>query len=357
MSQTTSASVPSTTAAAGAPLLPVRHSYPLQVRSPSLATAIGLLLRTLPYALVRFGILLAYTIGTIVWFSITFGGGAWLGTHIAEAVGFVWIIAGLVAFGYLWYAILRYFLHVVECGHVAVLTELITKGSVGSGGEGMFAHGRQVVAAKFAQINVLFGLNALVRGVVGTFNRTLDFVGELIPIPGLESLAHLVNAVLRAATRYIDKVIFSYNLARGDENPWRSSQDGLIYYCQNAREMLKTSVWIVILDKILLVVVWFVLLAPSALVALALPSTLRNFGTIVYLVIAALFASNVRQAFIKPLFLIMIMVKFHAAIENQPINEAWDARLTELSSKFVKLKEEAGRWVAPPPSAAPHPAS
>jgi len=102
--------------------------------------------------------------------------------------------------------------------------------------------------------------------------------------------------------------------------------------------------------------VWFVLLAPSALVALALPSTLRNLGTVVYLVIAALFASNVRQAFIKPLFLIMIMVKFHTAIESQPINETWDARLTELSSKFVKIKEEAAHWATAPPTAASRPA-
>jgi hypothetical protein len=45
----------------------------------------------------------------------------------------------------------------------------------------------------------------------------------------------------------------------------------------------------------------------------------------------------VRAAFIKPLFLIMMMVRFHALIENQPIDQEWDTRLSEISDKFRTL--------------------
>jgi hypothetical protein len=31
------------------------------------------------------------------------------------------------------------------------------------------------------------------------------------------------------------------------------------------------------------------------------------------------------------------MVRFHALIENQPINEDWDARLSSISDKFRNL--------------------
>ena len=55
------------------PFTPVRHSYPLVVRDHGLGTAIGLLMRSLPYALARFGILLAYTLACIVWLVVTFG--------------------------------------------------------------------------------------------------------------------------------------------------------------------------------------------------------------------------------------------------------------------------------------------
>ena len=70
------------------------HSYPLVVRNCGLFSAFGLLPRSLPYALIRF-------------------------------------------------ALLRYFLHLIECGRVAVPTQLIVQGRVGNVTESMFAYGRR----------------------------------------------------------------------------------------------------------------------------------------------------------------------------------------------------------------------
>ena len=53
--------------------------------------------------------------------------------------------------------------------------------------------------------------------------------------------------------------------------------------------------------------------------------------------VAILLAATLRAAFIKPLFLIMMMVRFHALIENQPINQEWDERLSAISEKFRTL--------------------
>ena len=156
--------------------------------------------------------------------------------------------------------------------------------------------------------------------MVRAFNRTLDFVAHLIPIPGLQSIVGIVNAIVRAATTYIDETIFSYNLARGDENAWRSSKDALIYYCQNSKEILKTAVWVVVLDKALTAVVWVVMLLPAFLLLAILPGVGTPGGFIAGLVVAALFASNVRQAFLKPIFLVMVMTKFHVLVRNQAIN-------------------------------------
>ncbi len=60
---------------------------------------------------------------------------------------------------------------------------------------------------------------------------------------------------------------------------------------------------------------------------------------------AFLCAANARSAFLEPLFLIMVMIKFHVAAENQPVNLDWDARLTTLSGNFVEIKEKAAAWV------------
>ena len=312
----------------------VRHSYPLKVRSHSLSTAFGLLMQSLPYALARFGVLLAADFVGILWIVITFGGGAWLTAHIAQAFGLIWIVAWIIGVGWFWGTVLRYALHLIACGHVAVLTELITRGEVGNGSESMFSYGKRIVTEKFGQVTALFGMNALVRGILQSFHRTLDWIGEMLPIPGLDSVASILNMLLRAATRYMDKVIFSYNLARNEPDPWVGAREGIIYYCQNAKPILQTSIWIIILERVLSVVLWLILLVPAGLITLALPHAVREMGGFITVLVALLLASAVRGAFLKPLFLIMMMVRFHTLVENQPIDAEWNQRLAAVSDKF-----------------------
>jgi hypothetical protein len=323
------------------PALPageVRHHYPLAVQDARFGTAFGLLMRTLPYAVVRFGVNIGVSILTIVFWVVALGGAAFLGAKVAPAVGWIWAIAWIVAFGFFWRLILRYFLYLLKCGHIAVLTELITKGQVGNGQEGMFAYGKRIVKERFGEVTALFAVDVLIRGVVRAFNRTLDFIGSLLPIPALQQLLAVVKAVIEAATTYIDETIFSYGLAREEKNPWASARDGLVYYAQNSKEILKTSVWIVALDYGLSFVTWLIMLAPAYAISHALPKEMVLASVIAW-VIAALFAGSVRHAFVKPLFLIMIMTRFHLSIRNQPINLEWEARLESVSEKFRRIRD------------------
>lgn len=257
---------------------------------------------------------------------------------MASAFAIAWLALCVVGVGWFWGTVLRYTLHLLTCGHVAVLTELITKGKVGNGAEPMLRYGKRLVVQRFGEVNALFGLNMLVRGIVNAFHRTLDWVDQVIPAPGLESLSSLVMLVLRAAIRYLDKVILSYNLARPDGDPWNGAREGLVYYAQNARPILMTAAWIVILERLLTLVLWLALLVPAGLVTVYLPRAVREVGGVATVLIAILFAATLRAAFIKPLFLIMMMVRFHALIEHQPINEDWNARLDAVSEKFRNLR-------------------
>ncbi len=160
------------------------HAYPLAVRDASMGTALGLVMRTLPYALVRFAVLLAVSLAVIVWIVVLAGGAAWLGEHIAAVFGWVWAIGCLAVGGFVWGTVLRYLLHLIACGHVAVLTELITKGALPTSAEGQFAFGKRVVLARIGQETLLFGLNALVRGIVQSLLNTLDWLADILPIPG-----------------------------------------------------------------------------------------------------------------------------------------------------------------------------
>ena len=324
----------------------IPHAYPLAVRNSGLMTAIGLLVRSLPYALMRFGVLLAFSLACVVWLVITFGGAAWTGAHIAGVVGLTWFVSCVAVAGWFWTAILRYALHLIECGHVAVLTDLIVRGQVGNGSESMFAYGKRVVTERFGQVNALFALNLIVRGVVNAVHSTIEGVGHLLPIPGVDSIANAITAILRAATRYMDKVIFSYNLATGGTNPWRTAQDGLVYYAQNAKPIVKQAVWIVVLDYALGALLWLVLLIPAAALVAILPASVREAGGVVTMLVAVLFALSARGAFLKPVFLIMIMTRFHALIEHEAINDEWVARLDQISTRFRELGEKATAFAA-----------
>ena len=111
------------------------RQYPLAVRDSSLTTAVGLLMRTAPYAVARFVVLMGASIACIVWIVVTIGGASWLSNHIAKAFGVVWLIGGVSIAGWFWATMFRYLLHVIDCGHVAVLTELIVHDRISNGGE------------------------------------------------------------------------------------------------------------------------------------------------------------------------------------------------------------------------------
>ena len=319
------------------------RGYELAVRDHGLATAIGLLARSLPYALARFAILFAWSVACIAWTVVALGGATWLATHVAGAFGVAWLVLCVIGVGWFWGAVLRYALHLLACGHVVVLTELIMRGKVGNGSEAMLSYGKRLVLQRFGEVNALFGLNMAVRGILNVLNRTLEGIEQALPLPGFESLSSLVMLVLRAATRYLDKVIFSYNLARADADPWVAAREGLVYYAQNARPILMTAVWIVLLERVLTVALWLALLIPAGLLTVHLPLAVREAGGIVTVLIALLLAASLRAAFIKPLFLIMTMVRFHALIEHQPINEAWNAQLDQVSDKFRSLSQRAAK--------------
>jgi hypothetical protein len=329
---------------------PIRHSYPLAVQDAGFGTALSLFLRTSPYAIARFGILLVVSVVTIVWWVLTFGGSAFLGAKLHPFAGYAWLFTGLGVYGYVWWTVVRYGLYLLKAGHVAVLTELITRGDIGVGSEGMFAYGKRIVTERFGQVNAMFALDMLVHGIVRAFNRTLSWIANLLPIPGLSGVVGIVNAIVYAATTFIDETILSYSLARGDSDNFRSSRDGLIYYAQNSKEVLKTGVWVVILDKVATFIAWVVMLVPAFIITWILPSSIAGAGGFFAFVVAGLFAWNLRAAFLEPLFLTMVMVKFHVCVREQPIDLVWDERLSSASGKFVELKNKIAGGARPAPA-------
>ncbi|MDB4987076.1 MAG: hypothetical protein JWN04_2254, partial [Myxococcaceae bacterium] len=99
------------------------------------------------------------------------------------------------------------------------------------------------------------------------------------------------------------------------------------------------GLYIVVLDYVLTAVAWIACLVPAGLIAWLLPS--GGTGQLAVVGLAVLAGLNVRAAFLKPFFLIMVMVKFHVTVRGQAINPQWDAQLQSISTGFEQLTRQA----------------
>ncbi len=325
------------------PESPVRHSYPLAVTTEGFSTALNLCLKTMPYVWMRLGAYVAFTVAAVIWLALV-GGVAYMfsGKNGANSGG--GLVLFLIGFGLpvgVFYWVRQYVLYLLKAGHIAVLTRFITIGTLPAG-VNQVAYGKQIVTDKFGQTNVMFALDALIRGVTTAFNRTLDWVAGLIPIPGLDSLMKVVEKIIDNATTYIDESIFSYNLARNDENVWRSSVDGLVYYAQNAKAILRTAVWVLIIDYASTFGAFLICLIPAWMLKIVLPGAVQSWAWL----FAVALAAGVRAAFLRPIFLTMVMLTYHQNAHAQPINLEMEGTLSSASDKFQELLGKAKSWTA-----------
>jgi hypothetical protein len=318
----------------------VKHSYPLAVTEDGFSSALSLCLKTSPYMLARFGILVGFTVAAIVWVALCGGLAALFTNEDGEGGGAILFLFGIAGPAGVFVWLKRYVLYLLKAGHIAVLTKLITDGKLPDG-VNQVEYGKSIVTEKFAQTNVLFVLDSLITGIVRAFNRTLDWIASMIPIPGVESLVKFVNGIIHMATTFIDETVFSYNLARGDENVWRSSSDAVVYYGQNVKPVLKTAVVALILEYVLSFVLFLVCLVPAYLIGTMLPDSVSGWAWIV----AILLALNIRAAFLHPIFLTMVALTFHKNVQGQEIDQSMADKLSSVSDKFQELTRRAKEWV------------
>jgi hypothetical protein len=322
------------------PESPVRHSYPLASTEDGFWAALALIRKTTPYILMRLGVLVGFTAAAIVWFGIITAIASLFRGSGAEGIGgFAFIVGFGVPFGlFIWMR--RYVLYMLKAGHIVVLTRLITHGSLAEG-VNQVEYGKERVKSSFGEVNILFAMDQLITGVVRSFNHTLNWVADFLPFPGLDQLMAIVNRILENATTYIDETIFSYNLARGDENHWRSARDGLVYYAQNWKPILKTATYSLLLEYALTFVLFLLFLGPVIGIGYFMPGNASSW----MFIFAFALALCVRDAVLHPLFLVMVALTYHKAVQGQAIDPAMDVQLSALSDKFREIAEKAREWI------------
>lgn len=303
----------------------------------SISGALGMMARTMPFIVLRmavyFGIAVGYVLVTGTGAGIGYGVGA-VGDDGFQTNATLWGgMIGFGVFGVAMYWAREYILYLVKAGHIAVLVELID-GKPMPEGKSQVSYATEVVRERFAQASVLFAIDQLVKGVIGAITGLFRGVFTILPIPGVQQLAGILQAFLRVAVGFIDEVILAHMIRTRSTAPWSSAKDALVLYGQNYKVMLKNAAWLAIIVYFLSFLVFLVMLAPAALVVYLMPGAWAAGG----FVFALLFAWSVKAALLEPFAVACLMQVYFRTIEGQRPDPNWEARLEQMSSHFRKLK-------------------
>lgn len=306
----------------------------------NIGSALGMMLRTMPFIVLRmvvyFGITLGYILVTGTGAGIGYGVGGF-GDGDFQASTTMWGgFVGFGIFGAIMYWAREYILYIVKAGHIAVLVDLID-GKPLPEGKSQITHASQVVQQRFAQASVLFAIDQLIKGVIGAITGLVRGILSILPIPGASQISGILHAFLRVAIGFIDEVILAYAIRTGSTNPWRSATEALVLYGQNYRVMLKNAAWLAVIVYLLSFLVFLVMLAPAALLVYLMPGAWAAGG----FVFALLFAWSVKAALLEPFALTCLMQVYFKTIEDQQPDPEWEARLEQMSAKFRNLKARA----------------
>jgi len=285
---------------------------------------------------VYFGITVAYIAST--------GTGAGIGYGVGHIMGdggpmsfAMW--GGILGFGLvslILYWIREYILYIVKAGHIAVMVQLIDGHDV-PGGQGQIAYARSIVTERFAEANVLFVLDQLIKGALAAITGLIGGIAAFIPIPGLNGIVKFMNAVIRMSLTYVDEIILGYNIRTASGQPFETGRQGIVLYAQNARTMVKNAIWLTVMTAILGVIVFLLTLAPAGAILYAMPGNLAGWA----FVLAIVFAWACISAFVEPCVIAAMMQVYFKAIEGQVPDPEWDRRLSDASKQFRELKDKA----------------
>ena len=178
----------------------------------SIGRTLGLMGQTLPFLLFRvivyFGIAVAFVLVTGVGAGVGWGIGAF-GDIDFRAGSTAW--GGIIGFGLVagtLFFLREYILYMVKAGHIAVLVELLDGRTIPNG-KSQIDYATTVVKQHFATSSMLFGLNQLIRGILRVFNRLTVSIASWLPIPGLDAVVKLVDAVINTSLSHLDQVILA----------------------------------------------------------------------------------------------------------------------------------------------------
>lgn len=302
---------------------------------------LGLMVRTLPFILLRMAVYFCITLAYLLVSGFGAGVGWGVGNIFADPgaeAGFAFW-GGLIGFGsvtLILYWIREYILYLVKAGHIAVMVLLIDGKNVPAG-QGQLRFAREIVTERFAEANVLFVVDQLVKGAIAAITGLIGGIAAFLPIPGLQGLVRFANTVIRLSLTYVDEIILGYNIRIDSDAPFETARRGVVLYAQNGKIMIKNAVWLAVFMWILSFVIFLFMIAPAAALLYTVTGQVAGWAFL----LAIVFAWAIKAALLEPFAIAALMDVYFRTIEGQQPDAEWDRRLTDASKAFRELKDKA----------------
>lgn len=305
-------------------------------------------LRTLPCILMRVVVFSLFGLAVILFLAIVVGGGLAVQALFPSAnVTALYAVTMVVAVtGSLALARLaeRYVLYPVKIGHVAVVTELVTKGSLPPN-TNQFHYGKAKVANHFGSASVLFATDQLVSAAVRQTMRWLTRLPRrLRRIPGDGLAVALLRSILSIGAHHIGEAVMSYVLIHS-EDIWQAAADGVVLYAQRWKRLLLAA-------TILAFSMSLIWLAGSALLTMGFGALVTSIADgslsmtqaapyVIGAIPALFLASILRWLVVDPLATVAMIVSYHRAVQGQAPSYDLRAQLASVSAQFRVIAERA----------------
>lgn len=306
----------------------------------SIFRAVGLVLRTWPFLLLRMAV------SSLIGLAYAFATGA--GVGIGWMVGQFFppdggapgaLLGGVIGFcvaGGIWFWVRAWLFYMVQAGHVAALTLALDNRPLPPA-LGQVGYALSVVRERFLEVNALFVLDQLVKAAAASVIGLLCGLIAFARLPGLDGLMSFIGAVLRMSTQFVDEIILAYNVRNRSKDPWHTAQDALVLYAQNGWTILGNAVTLTVLMALVWVLLFALIIAPAGAFAFYAPGP----GSYASFAASAVLAYVLAKAFMEPFCIACLMQVFFAATQGQAPDPTWRGRLSGVSRKFEDLGRQA----------------
>ena len=249
-----------------------------------------------------------------------------IGTEDMSIAILIWVIGTIV----IRFLLMHYVGYLVKAAHVAVITEIITTGSIPVN---QVEYGKRKVIERFEATNTFFVIDKLMNKAIRQIQRGLQRVSGILDIiPGVDALISIGSLFIQFALSYIDECCLGYIFYKKEEGSFKSAADGVAIYAQNWKELLK-GVLIAMLKAGAIIVIAIVLIfMPMNMLFKA-----ARIGGFIPTLLAIFIAWVLKEAILDSYIMIEIMADYFKVATRTEVSFDMCGNLCSMSTLFKEL--------------------